>query len=126
MDTKPGIKTASFWLVAASTVLTYLLGSDVLGAGRDVQVGSLILNALAAIGYTSLRAWKKRDGEKKPAWKTTEFWMSTAAALCAVLYASGSFGPGTDAGRVLGVVVGVLAAAGYGVQATSKAAHENK
>ncbi len=121
MDTKPGIRTAPFWLAALATVLTYLLGSDVLGGGKDVQVGALVLNALGAIGYTTYRAWKKKDGETKASWKTTEFWLSSAAALCAVLYASGSFGPGTQAGKILGVVVGLLAAVGYGVQSAPKA-----
>lgn len=122
MDTKPGFKTASFWLAALATVVTFLLGSDVLGGGRDVQVGALILNALAAVGYTTLRTYAKKDGEKRPSWKTTEFWLSSAAALCAVLYATGSFGPGTDAGKILGVVIGILTAAGYGLQTKASVA----
>jgi hypothetical protein len=124
VDTRPGIKTPVFWLAALATVLTYLLGSDVLGGGKDVQVGALVLNAMAAVGYTTYRTWKKKDGEKKPSWRTSEFWLSAAAALCAVLYASGEFGPGTDAGKILGVVVGILASVGYGVQSAPKKAGE--
>lgn len=117
---KPGVKTASFWLAALATVLTYLLGSDVLDGGRDAQVSALVLNALGAIGYTTWRAIKKGDNETRPAWRTTEFWLSAAAAICAGLYASGYFGPGTDGGKVLGAFVAILAAVGYGVQSAVK------
>lgn len=117
---KPGVKTAGFWLAAVATVLTYLLGSDVLDGGRDAQVSALVLNALGAIGYTTWRAIKKGDNETRPAWKTTEFWLSAAAAICAGLYASGYFGPGTDGGKVLGAFVAILAAVGYGVQSAVK------
>jgi len=113
---KPGIRTVSFWLAAIVTVVTYLLGSDVLAGGRDAQVASLVISALGAIGYTSYRAWIKKDGDTRRSWQTTEFWLSAAAALCAVLYASGEFGPGTGAGKALGAIVAILAAAGYGVQ----------
>jgi len=113
---KPGFKTVAFWLASLTTVLTYLLGSDVLAGGRDAQVASLVISALGAIGYTSYRAWVKKDGDTRRAWRTTEFWLSAAAALCAVLYASGEFGPGTGAGKALGAIVAILAAAGYGVQ----------
>jgi len=116
MDAKAGIKTVSFWLATLVTVVTYLLGSDVLAGGRDAQVASLVISALGAIGYTSYRAWVKKDNDTRRAWRTTEFWLSAAAALCAVLYASGQFGPGTGAGKALGAIVAILAAAGYGVQ----------
>lgn len=117
---KPGVKTAGFWLAAVATVLTYLLGSDVLDGGRDAQVSALVLNALGAIGYTTWRAVKKGDNETRPAWRTTEFWLSAAAAICAGLYASGVFGPDSAGAKVLGAFVAILAAVGYGVQSATR------
>jgi len=51
----------------------------------------------------------------KPGWKTTEFWLSTAAKLLGVLYASGILGTGTVAERIAGLAATVLASFGYSV-----------
>lgn len=49
----------------------------------------------------------------KPGYKTTEFWISAAAALAGALAASGVF-PSESAGeRILGLIVSVLVALGY-------------
>lgn len=51
----------------------------------------------------------------KPGWKTTEFWLSTAAALLSAAYASGAIGQGTPLDKALSIVAMALAAAGYSV-----------
>jgi len=52
---------------------------------------------------------------KKPGYKTTEFWLSTAAALVGIAIASGAVNP--DGGgawdKVVGMIVATLAAMGY-------------
>ena len=53
--------------------------------------------------------------EVKPGWKTTEFWLTVAAAAVGFLYASGAIGDGTQADKVLGIVSGALSALGYSV-----------
>lgn len=51
----------------------------------------------------------------KPGYKTTEFWLSTVATLCGLLYASGVIAPdGTGTvEKVVALVVSVLASLGY-------------
>ena len=51
----------------------------------------------------------------KAGWKTTEFWMSVAAALAGLLYASGVIAPESSGDNVLGLIASVLAAMGYSV-----------
>lgn len=51
----------------------------------------------------------------KPGWQTTEFWLSVAAKLLGILYASGAIGDGTVAARIAGLATTVLAALGYTV-----------
>lgn len=53
--------------------------------------------------------------EVKQGYKTTEFWMSTAAAVIGILYASDAIGAGSPLMHVLGVASTVLAALGYTV-----------
>jgi hypothetical protein len=52
---------------------------------------------------------------KKPGYKTTEFWLSTAAALVGIAIASGAVNP--DGGgawdKITGMIVATLAAMGY-------------
>lgn len=59
----------------------------------------------------------------KPAWKTTEFWLSTIAMLVGLLLASGVFSPDdpSDAKvlRVLGLVASILSSLGYTAARTS-------
>ena len=51
----------------------------------------------------------------KPGWKTTEFWMSSIAALLGIAYASGLIGADTGVDKVLGIVASTLAGLGYAV-----------
>jgi hypothetical protein len=48
----------------------------------------------------------------RPGWKTSEFWLSTAAMLAGSLMAAGTF-DGTPFDRVLGAILAVLATLGY-------------
>ena len=51
----------------------------------------------------------------KDGWKTSEFWLSTAAAICGILYASGVISPeGSGAvEKSVAFLVAALAAMGY-------------
>lgn len=49
----------------------------------------------------------------KPGYKTTEFWISAAAALAGALAASGVFPNDSPGERILGLIVSVLVALGY-------------
>lgn len=51
----------------------------------------------------------------KPGWQTTEFWLSTAAKLLGVLFASGVIGAGTTLERIAGLAAALLASLGYTV-----------
>jgi hypothetical protein len=51
----------------------------------------------------------------KPGYKTTEFWLSTAATLCGILLASGVIPDGGTAARIVGAIVSGLAALGYSI-----------
>jgi acid phosphatase family membrane protein YuiD len=51
----------------------------------------------------------------KPGWQTSEFWLSTAAKLLGVLFASGVIGTGTVAERIAGLAAALLAQLGYTV-----------
>jgi len=53
------------------------------------------------------------NGAPKPGYKTTEFWLSTAALLLGILTESGAIGPEGLAGQILGGAMTVLAALGY-------------
>ena len=46
---------------------------------------------------------------------TSEFWLSTVAAVVSMLYAGGIVGTGTGLDHALGLVAAGLAAAGYSV-----------
>jgi hypothetical protein len=52
---------------------------------------------------------------KKPGWKTSEFWLSTAAMLTSQLYAAGVIGDASTVGKVVAAVASVLTALGYTV-----------
>lgn len=51
----------------------------------------------------------------KPGWQTTEFWLSAAAKVLGVLFASGAIGTGTVAERIAGIAAALLAQLGYTV-----------
>jgi|DEB0MinimDraft_10_1074344.scaffolds.fasta_scaffold08248_6 hypothetical protein len=56
---------------------------------------------------------ENEPSDPKPGYKTTEFWLSTAACLVGAVVASGVV-PAESAGeRILGLIVSVLAALGY-------------
>lgn len=111
---KPGYKTPSFYITLAVTVLTGLVASGVDIAGLGAI--SFVLGSLTAAGYTAIRTIKKSESAEKPAYKTTEFYLSLVAALVAAAYASGLFVDTSRAGMVLGLVSTVLAALGYTVR----------
>lgn len=63
------------------------------------------------------------DTTVKPGWRTTEFWLSSAAKLLGILFASGVIGDGTVEMRIAGLAAMLLAALGYTVsRAVVKAA----
>jgi hypothetical protein len=53
--------------------------------------------------------------EVKPGYKTTEFWLTMAAGVCSMLYASGAISETSSGYTVLGVVATALGALGYTV-----------
>lgn len=56
---------------------------------------------------------ENETSDPKPGYKTTEFWLSTAACLVGAVVASGAV-PSDSAGeRILALIVSVLAALGY-------------
>lgn len=113
-QTKPGYKTPGFWLALVATFGAALTagGADLGSAGSGV---ALVLTGLTAAGYAAFRVFKKSDDEAKPAWKTTEFWLSVAAATVSALYASGVISAGGTLEKVVGVVSMLLIALGHQV-----------
>lgn len=55
---------------------------------------------------------------KKPGYKTTEFWLATAAMIVGALYGSGLISDGSTFDKVLGMAVSLLSALGYTVART--------
>lgn len=112
--TKPGFKTLGFYLAMLAT-----LGSALIASGADVgAVGSAVaagVTGLTAAGYAAFRAFKKSADPTKPAWKTTEFWLSIAAALLSVAYASGLVSDGGTVEKIVGIGASLLAMLGYQV-----------
>jgi len=51
----------------------------------------------------------------KPGYRTTEFWLATAAALVGILVASGAIQSGSVWDKALGLVAAALASIGYSV-----------
>jgi len=49
----------------------------------------------------------------KPGYKTTEFWLSAAAAIVGLVAASGVFPAEGEIGKIVGMAVVVLASLGY-------------
>lgn len=112
--TKPGYKTAGFWLALVATVAA-AFGASGGDLGQTGGAVALIGTSLVAAGYAAFRAFKKAEDGAKPAWKTTEFWMSVAAAVVSALYASGVVSEGGTVEKIVGVAAMVLAALGYQV-----------
>lgn len=111
---KPGYKTLAFYVTLLLTTFGALAatGSDIGGLGA---VG-FVITSLSAAGYTAFRTFKKSEDPKKPAWKTTEFYLSLAAAAVAALYASGLFAETSKAGQAVALLATLLAALGYTVK----------
>ncbi len=113
---QPGYKTVGFWASAAATVLAAFTASGAVGDGSlAAQAAATVGAALVAAGYSSLRAFAK-GADGKPAWKSTEFWMTAAAAIVAVMGASGAMASDTMLARVVSGAAGILAALGYGAR----------
>lgn len=116
---KPGYKTPAFYLAILATLGSALFAS---GAAPGAVEGYIAmgLTGLSAAGYAAFRAFKKSTDGTKPAYKTTEFWLSIAAALCSVVYASGAVTETGTVGKVIGVIAGLLAMLGYQVTKPAK------
>jgi hypothetical protein len=71
-----------------------------------------IAAALGAAGYSSARAFAKgKNG--KPAYKTTEFWLSAGAVVVGALMAAGVFADGSMPAKIVGVGASLLGSMGY-------------
>jgi hypothetical protein len=119
MDPKPGYKTPQFWLAALTSI-----GAAVMASGASLGVAAsavaLAVSGLTAAGYAAVRAFQKSGDPTKPAWKTSEFWLSIAAAVLSVLYASGVISDGSRLDQVVGAASALLAMAGYQVTKAKK------
>lgn len=51
----------------------------------------------------------------KPGYKTTEFWLTVAAAAVGLLLSSGAIGAETQADKILGIAAAALTTLGYSV-----------
>lgn len=112
--TKPGYRTLGFYLAVLATLGSAFYASGTAPGAVEGYVAAG-LTGLAAVGYAAFRAFKKSADATKPAWKTTEFWLSLASAACSIAYASGAFAETSMTGKVVGVVAGLLAMVGYQV-----------
>lgn len=110
---KPGYKTGAFWMAAAATAVAALFGSGAVESGAAAQMAALAASALGGLGYASWRTFKKSEAGAKPAWRTTEFWLSCAAVAVGAMAASGAFAVDSAPARVIGVVSAMLAGLGY-------------
>lgn len=114
---KPGYKTRGFWLTLAATATAALAASGaVADTGMVAQAIAAGGSALAAAGYASLRAFAKGPNGK-PAWRTTEFWLTAGAVAVGALLASGVFPADGQAAKVIGGAAALLATLGYGARA---------
>ncbi len=114
MNTTPGYKTAHFWLATLATLGAAFVAGGA-GLGSAASGVALIMGGLTAAGYAAFRAFKKSDDTTKPAYKTTEFWLSVVSAIVSASYASGVISAGGTSEKIVGVVAMLLAALGYGV-----------
>jgi hypothetical protein len=58
---------------------------------------------------------KEKEAVLKAGYKTTEFWMSAAAAVAGLLIASGIVAEGSTTMQVIGLIASMLTAMGYTV-----------
>lgn len=109
----PTYKKPAFWIVAALSLLSALGASGAVPGGGLLDGGiGFVLSALVATGYASVRAFSK-GADGKPAYKSTEFYLSCAAAVVCILGASGAWAEQSAVGQALGFIGAALAAAGY-------------
>ncbi len=114
MDPKPGYKTVSFWLASIATLGAAMMASGA-GLGSTASSIALLVSGLGAAGYAAYRAFAKSADPAKPAYKTSEFWLSVVTALISILYASGLVSVGGTLEQVIGFASALLALAGYQV-----------
>ena len=55
----------------------------------------------------------KTQPQKKPGFKTSEFWLSSTATMLGILLASGLFADGGTATQIVGGALSILASLGY-------------
>lgn len=55
------------------------------------------------------------EKKPRPGYRTTEFWLSLAATVLGVLWASGAISDGGTADKIIGLAASVLTALGYTV-----------
>jgi hypothetical protein len=113
--TTPGYKTPAFWLGALATLATAAFASGFADSGVVATVVGFIVTSLGAAGYTAWRAFKKADHDAKPAWKTSEFWLTLGSVVVSGLYASGVLADGSIYEKAVALVATLLSALGYSV-----------
>lgn len=113
---KQGFKTLAFWAAAAVTALSALVASGAAVPGWASQGAGAIVGMLTAAGYASWRSFRKGGPDGKPAWKTSEFWLSVAAAIVAGLLAAGVFPAGSTGDKLIAGAASLLALLGYQVR----------
>lgn len=111
---KPGYKTLGFYLASLVTLASAAVGSGA-GLGQTEGIIATVISILTAGGYAAYRVFVKSADPKKPAWKTTEFWLNLAAAALTIANFSGAFAETSTTGRVVAAVSGFLAMLGYQV-----------
>jgi hypothetical protein len=111
----PGYKTPAFYLTLAATALAALFASGAALPGSVASSGAVLLAALGSAGYASVRAFVK-GADGKPAWKTTEFWLSLSAVVVGALLGSGAFTDASSGAKLLGYLASALGALGYAVR----------
>lgn len=114
---KPGYQTAAFWLTLLTQLLGYLYASGAITAGgaADKLIGYVVM-ILAAAGYSVNRGIVKLGAPTtKPAWLTTEFWLTILAGLVGLIQTSGVIVSGTVVEKLIGVLVTLLGLLGYQV-----------
>lgn len=63
-NSSKGVKTSEFWLSLAACVVGGLLASGVVSSALALQVLGGAATLLAALGYTTTRAWVKSNEAK--------------------------------------------------------------
>lgn len=115
---RPFYQRTEFYLMLAAIIVGGLLGSGILGDGSTVHRAlGMVVEALAAIGYTAGRAlFKAGTGmEGRPGFKTTEFWSTLTASGLLLVQSMDVVAPDSPLGTILAAVLTALPGAGYSV-----------